>query len=122
MTASRLHGFDMLLPTSFNSALTGNTCSVHLDMASGRETAVDTFYLSDVAFAAQLIMDECLTTRLLAPATTGWMSIGRFRIVNVTLAKLHVPLVPSGNRTDSVQINQFKGEMIGGNKSSTSRA
>ena len=100
VVASRRGGFDTQLPRSFNAAMTGNTCAVRLDMVEGREYAVDRFRFSDVAHAAQVILEECLAPRILAPATEGWMNIGRYRLINVTLEKSHSPSIQALNSSD----------------------
>lgn len=73
--------------------MTGNTCQVYLDMVRRREYAGDRILLSDVAHAAQVILEECLTPRILAPAAEGWMNTRRHGLINVKIERAQPPFV-----------------------------
>lgn len=99
LIVSRTRRADIRLPIFYNAAVSGNTCAIGLDMVRGREDAAEVIRLSNVAYAAQSILEECLAPRLLAPATQGWMVTGRYAIVNVTLGRARVALVRPHNKT-----------------------
>ena len=102
-TASRRYDADIRLPKSFNAAMFRNTCAVNLNMAEGREYSMDSLHLSDVAFVAQTILEECLTPRILAPATEGWMTTGRSGIINVTLQRSRPTFIRPSKTTDILE-------------------
>ena len=96
--ASRRRGAGIRLPRSFNAVMLGNTCAVGIDMIQGSEHAGDQIRLSGVAYAAQAVLEECLSPRIWSPATHGWI-IGKYGLVNVTLGRAPLTVNTIKNRT-----------------------
>ena len=95
-TASRHETSNIHLPNLFWDHLPASTCAVRLDMVTGREKGRDEIRLSDIAYAAQKIMDECLSPKSAPKATEGWMVAGRYGFVNITVERLHWDIRGSG--------------------------
>ncbi|KAL8717430.1 MAG: hypothetical protein Q9181_008329 [Wetmoreana brouardii] len=98
-TASYREGSNIHLPNVFWDHLPKSTCGVKLDMVVGLEDASDALRLSDIAYAARTITDECLEKPgMLAAAlegrALGWMIGGRNGFVNITVGRLHWEVEP----------------------------
>lgn len=100
LTASRRPGTGLHLPKSFDDLIEGNRCAVDLDLFPGTTRNSDTLYLSDVAYAAQQILEECLARRILSPPTEGWYIVGRRRSIRVKLGRAHFGFFRAANATD----------------------
>ncbi|KAL8705520.1 MAG: hypothetical protein Q9225_008023 [Loekoesia sp. 1 TL-2023] len=87
-TASRRKASNIYVPIVYWDHLPESTCGVRLDMTTGKEDATDELRLSDIAYAAQFVMHDCLTPGNIAKLTEGWMRAGKNGFVNVTVEKL----------------------------------
>ncbi|KAL8698966.1 MAG: hypothetical protein Q9201_006280 [Fulgogasparrea decipioides] len=93
-TASYRESSNIHLPNVFWDHLPKSTCGVKLDMVIGLEEASDELRLSEIAYAARTITDQCLEkSSTLAAAlegrTVGWMRAGKNGFVNITVGRLH---------------------------------
>ena len=108
-TASRRGSSNIHLPNLFWDHLPGSSCAVRLDMVTGREKGTDELRLSDIAYTAQKIMDECLSPKPAPRATGGWMIAGRHGFVNITVERLHWDFKGSGRFTGS---GRWRGKVV----------
>ncbi len=97
-TASRRTHSNVHCPILYWDHLPRSTCGVRLDMAEGREDATDDLRLSDVAYAANLIMRDCLTPGRRAVVTEGWMRAGKHDYVNVSVERLRQDVREGGRK------------------------
>ena len=98
-TTSRRETSNIYLPKLFWDHIPLSTCAVRLDMVTGREKGSDVIRLSDIAYAAQKIMDKCLSPKSAPKPTEGWMIAGRYGFVNITVERLHLRFRGSGRWT-----------------------
>ena len=119
-TASRREGSNIHMPNLFWDHIPDSSCGVRLDMIDTKQEALDYMHLSDVAYAAQKIMEKCISPESAVRTSEGWMTAGRYGLVNVTVERLHWDVTGGGLASGGLGgLRLPNGTVARGNESAT---